>query len=135
MTERESVFVHVIDPKKALELLADKYVDKIDIERYNVHVEQMVIVNGRDGIATVCNEGVGWPVDKDGKVPVNYWGINGFNGYVDLPVEEAKSLVSEEVVDLAKFIRVFGHRLENNFHIWKNYVKGFEQSVDAIANA
>jgi hypothetical protein len=51
---------------------------------------------------------------------------------VYLPEAYVLSCVSDEVVDLADFVRVFGARLENNFHIWLNATADVEQSFDKV---
>lgn len=92
-------------------------------------VDQMVVARTKgDTFATICTEGVGWEVDKEGNLPVTVFTQNGMRqDYIDLPVEVVLAHVSEEQVDLAEFVRMFGARLENNFHIWLNATAGVEQ--------
>jgi hypothetical protein len=95
----------------------------------------MAIVNGKNGLATVLDEGVGWFADKNGKLPINYWGKNGNNGYLDITVEELYPLISDETIDLADHVRIFGDRLETNLYIWQNYAKGYPQDKMSVVPA
>ena len=98
-----------------------------------VEVERMAVVRTRSGkIATLCSEGVGWETNDDaGTLPIMTW-TQFHQNYVYLPEAYVVSCVSDEVVDLAEFVRVFGGRLENNFHIWLNATAGVEQSFDKV---
>ena len=99
----------------------------------DVKVERLALVRTKGGkVATLCSEGVGWETNDDtGSLPIIVW--HGWQqDYVYLPEAHVVSCVSDEVVDLAEFVRVFGGRLENNFHIWLNATAGVEQSFDKV---
>lgn len=91
-------------------------------------VEPMVMVRTKDnGYAVVCNEGVGWNVNPAGYMPIMVWTSGYRQDYIDLPFRDVLAHVSDDTVDLAEFVRMFGARLENNFHIWYNATNGVEQ--------
>jgi hypothetical protein len=129
MSRETDTVVHVIDVEKATAFIKERLGAPAD---YNITAEEMAVVNGAKGPATVLDEGVGWYADANGGIPINYWGINGAGGYIDITVDELKSLISDKTVNLADHIRVFGDRLENNFYIWRNYAKGFPQDKMSV---
>jgi hypothetical protein len=120
--------VHVLDVEKATALIKRRFNNQ-DAE---ITAERMAIVNGKNGVATVLDEGVGWYADKEGKLPINYWGKNGNNGYLDITPEELAPLISDETIDLADHVRVFGDRLETNLFIWQNYAKNYPQDKMSV---
>jgi hypothetical protein len=122
--------VHLLDPIKTATLIKSRYSNQ-DTE---IKAEPMVVVNGRNGLATVVSEGVGWYADENGKLPVNYYAGDFNSGYQDITVEELMPLISDETIDLADFVRIFGDRLETNLSLWQNYAKGYEQSM-SVATA
>jgi hypothetical protein len=123
--------VHILDVEKATKFLKDRF----EAPDANITAERMAIVNGKNGVATVIDEGVGWYADKEGKLPINYWGLNGSGGYLDITPEELFPLISDETIDLADHVRVFGDRLENNLWIWQNYAKDYPQDKMSYAPA
>ena len=131
--ERElGTIVHTLDPITTLALIRKK-LDKPDAD---VTPDAMVVVNGKNGLATVITEGVGWFADKDGGIPINFYaGGYGSGGYVDVTEEELRGVISDKTIDLADHIRTFGDRLETNFYIWQQYAKGYDQSIMSVANA
>ena len=127
----KGIFIQLLDVEKATDYLRKNFYPDAP-ETFKA--EAMGVVNGEKGLATLCSEGVGWFADKFGKVPINYWGINGQNGYIDIPAEDLPSLIHERnFIDLADFIRNYNDRLENNFYQWKNYAKDYEQMSQANA--
>lgn len=126
----KGTIVHLLDPIKTATLIKSRYSNQ-DTE---ITAEPMVVVNGRNGLATVVSEGVGWYADENGKVPVNYYAGEFNSGYQDITVEELMPLISDETIDLADFVRVFGDRLETNLSLWQNYARGHEQSM-SVATA
>jgi hypothetical protein len=121
--------VHLLDPIKTATLIKSRYSNQ-DTE---ITAEPMVVVNGKNGLATVVSEGVGWFADDKGLVPVNYYAGQFNSGYQDITIEELKPLISDKTIDLADFVRVFGDRLENNLALWQNYAKGYDQSMVVMA--
>ena len=130
--EREyGTVVHLLDQDLALALIRKK----LDNPNADVKPEQMVIVNGEKGLATVITEGVGWFADANGGIPINFWsGGYGSGGYVDVTVEELRTVISTETIDLADHIRAFGDRLETNFYIWQQYAKGYPQDKMSVVS-
>lgn len=98
-------------------------------------VDRMVVVRTKNnGYAVVCNEGVGWQVNPAACLPIMVWSGGGWRqDFIDLPFREVVlHHVSDETVDLAEFVRMFGARLENNFHIWYNATDGVEQVFEKV---
>ena len=127
----KGTIVHLIDVEKATALIKQRF----NNQDADITAERMAIVNGKNGLATVLDEGVGWFADKNGGIPINYWGKNGNNGYIDVTAEELKTLISDETIDLADHIRVFGDRLETNLYVWQQYAKGYPQDKMSVATA
>ena len=124
--------IRLLDTEKLKKLvLTTLEADGISTDK--VEVEQMAIVRTKhDEVAVLCTEGVGWTTSKEsGTLPIMTW-ADWHQNYVYLPEAYVLSCVSDEVVDLADFVRVFGARLENNFHIWLNATAGVEQSFDKV---
>lgn len=98
----------------------------------DIEIDNMVVARVKgDTYATICSEGVGWTVDKlEGTLPVTFWHGGWRSDYVDLMANLVLGHVSDEEVDLAEFVRMFGARLENNFHIWYNQTDGVSQVFD-----
>ena len=122
---RPSVMVNKIDNVKLGDLLNAK-TDRNDLEG-----EAMVVVNTPEGLATICNEGVGWFKNDDGKYLVGGW-VGYSNPTFYLSEDELLSFLSSERVDLAEFIRSFGDRLETNFDIWYYQIKDTSQDIAAF---
>ena len=133
MARENDIIVHVIDTVKATAFIKERLNAPEDA---NIEADRMAIVNGKNGLATVVTEGVGWFADKNGGIPINYYSGNyGSGGYIDITEDELKSLISSEVVNLADHIRSFGDRLETNFYIWRQYALGYPQDIMSVANA
>jgi hypothetical protein len=75
--------------------------------------------------ALVCDEGVGWEQQDRYliNVPTNVGDFGIYNGSVDLSVDVIKSCLTGDTADIADFVRVFGHRLDNNVAIWQSQMK------------
>lgn len=78
-----------------------------------------------DGVLyVICNEGVGWTVTEDSPLEVDLYGKSedSFsmlpNLTATLSVDDVRTLITEEEVDLADHVRSFGSRLESNFAMW-----------------
>lgn len=123
--------VHLLDENSALALIRNK----LGNENAEVTPERMVVINGKNGLATVGDEGVGWNADKQGGIPINFRsGGYGSGGYVDVTEDELRGVISTETIDLADHIRTFGDRLENNFYIWVQYGKGYDQTMSVATD-
>ena len=110
--ERKSVWVSKIDVDKASELFQEHYKDP------SVKAEEMAVINAKDGVATVCSEGVGWFANDEGKfLLLGYYGAYGEATMYATP-EQLASIMSDEFIYLDEFIRMFGARLETNYSIW-----------------
>ena len=132
--ERElGTIVHTLDENATLALIRNK----LGNPDADIYPEPMVVVNGKNGLATVITEGVGWFADKDGGIPINFYARNGYGsgGYVDVTEEELCGVISDKTIDLADHIRTFGDRLETNFYIWQQYAKGYDQTIMSVATA
>ena len=110
--ERKSVWVSKIDTDKATELLRSK-----DPE-YDVKAQPMAVINTAKGVATVCDEGVGWFANDEGKyMLLGYYGAFHEPSFM-ITAEELISIMSDEFIYLDEFVRSFGDRLETNYDIW-----------------
>lgn len=127
----KGVVVHVLDVEKATAFIKDRF----ENQDAKITADEMAVVNGNKGLATVGEEGVGWFADKDGGIPITYWGINGSGGYIDVSVDELRTLISDKTIDLADHVRVFGDRLETNLELWQYYAKGYPQDKMSLVNA
>ena len=123
---RKSIMVNKTDTAKLSELL---YVKNVQAGSNNrPEAEVMVIANTPKGLATVCNEGVGWWKDENNKYVVSGW--MGYSETIYRITEnELLSCLSDEQVDLAEFINSFGSRLEVNFDLWYEQVKDVSQDI------
>lgn len=96
----------------------------------NCVVEPLVLVEivstdswGKPRIAIIGHEGVGWRSDEDSRlVSVPVWSNNGMTSAnpVDLHVDVLRDYLTDEVVDLADWVRVFGDRLDSNLYLWQD---------------
>jgi len=119
---------HILDVEKATAFLKLK----LDAPDVDFSAEPMAIVNGKNGVATLLSEGVGWYADAQGKLPINYYGKNGMAGYLDITPAELAPLISDETIDLADHVPIFGDRLETNLSIWQYYAKGYPQDKMSV---
>ena len=96
-----------------------------------IEAEPMLVVNTADGLATVCREGVGWWKNDNDMYLVGF-----FQGYsnpsLHITENELLSCLSDTDVDMAEFINNFGDRLEVNFDLWYNQVKGVSQDIALV---
>lgn len=129
--ERKSIIVQRLDGEKATELVKSLTGNENLIP--DLVAEDMVVINTRQGLATVCTEGVGWFADDDGK-----YLLPAFIGYSEtsylITEEQLKSCMLGETIDLKDFINVFGDRLENNFTIWYNQAMTAEQRILSLVS-
>ena len=110
--ERKSVWVSKIDVDKASKLMQDHFKDPA------IKAEEMAVINAKDGVATVCSEGVGWFANDEGKfLLLGYYGAYGEATMYATP-EQLISIMSDEFIYLDEFVRSFGARLETNYSIW-----------------
>ena len=128
--ERKSVWVSKIDVEKATALLKSKDAD------YDVKAQTMAVINTADGVATVCDEGVGWFANDEGKYLIlGYYGAFHEPSFL-ITAEELMSIMSDEIVYLDEFIRSFGARLETNYDIWYGQANsGPSQQPHAVVSA
>ena len=114
--------VKVIDPE-TLHYSLSSY----NYLRDSDQVFPMAVVQTKGGIATICSEGVGWMENQFGELTIQVY-RDGFITYLEVPtVFVVGALANGTEVELADFIRTFGARLDNNFHIWKNQIEGIPQ--------
>lgn len=144
MTENRTrgTMLRRIDPVKAGELACPK-VNAWLKERGSDEVidaatpdEPYAVSDTPNGLYLIDTEGVGWQVtdekplralgfntrwtDKSGQSHQSFTG--GTLEGVALTPEEVRSILSDEEVDLADHVRVFGDRLEVNFSIWHSRI-------------
>lgn len=80
---------------------------------------------GKPRVAIIGTEGVGWRSDKDSRlVSVPVWANDGMSQArpVELHRDVLMKFVTDETVDLADWVRIFGDRLENNLALWQEQV-------------
>ena len=128
--ERKSVWVSKIDVDKASKLFQDHFNDPA------IKAEEMAVINAKDGVATVCSEGVGWFANNEGKFfLLGYVGAYGEATMYATP-EQLISIMSDEFIYLDEFIRMFGARLETNYSIWYEQANsGPSQQPHAVIEA
>ena len=128
--ERKSVWVSKIDVDKASKLFQEHYQDP------SVKAEEMAVINAKDGVATVCSEGVGWFANDEGKfLLLGYYGAYGEATMYATP-EQLISIMSDEFIYLDEFVRSFGARLETNYSIWYEQANsGPSQQPHAVIEA
>lgn len=124
--------VYILDKDKTVDAIRAGLIARGESADVEFEFEPLAFVKTQNSFATICEEGVGWEVNADGELPVTFWRRNFYNDYIDLPLNVVRGCVSEKTVDLADFVRVFGARLENNFHIWRNAIKGVEQVFEEV---
>ena len=129
---QKGIHARIVDSKRLadhiLKILQLTYFDGIE----RCEVPQLVFAKikdkdswGKPRVAIIGTEGVGWMSDADSRiVPVPVWSKDGF-GYarpVELHRDMLMEFVTDEEIDLADWVRIFGDRLENNLGIWQNKV-------------
>lgn len=127
---RNKIRVSQIDLEKA----SIFFTDKARAEGYDqvVHAEPFAVVSTADGIATVCQEGVGWWDNEDGKHLLGgYVGSYGNPTYY-VTSEELASLISDEMIEFSDFVNTFGDRLETNYSLWYDKIRGCFQEPSVI---
>lgn len=86
---------------------------------------------GKPRVAIIGTEGVGWKSDSDsGIISVPVWSNNGMSQArpVELHRDVLMKFVTDETVDLADWVRVFGDRLESNLWLWQEQVLSTESA-------
>ncbi len=131
---QKGVHARVVDSKRLtdhiLKIMRLTYPHFDGIER--CEVEPLVFAEikdkdcwGKPRVAIIGTEGVGWMSDADSRiVPIPVWSSNGL-GYarpVELHRDVLMEFVTDEEIDLADWVRIFGDRLETNLGIWQNTV-------------
>jgi hypothetical protein len=97
----------------------------IELEEKNVF--------GDPKYAIVCSEGVGWEQDDYGclEVPTNVGAMGLWNGRVFISVDTVKSCLTDNVVDIADYVRVFGDRLDSNCSLWQSKMSVADSMIEA----
>lgn len=120
MTRPTGYPVHVIDNEAFTEYLRESGQLTADWS-----ATPLAVVRTDDGLATICTEGVGW-MEENGKLTIGIASAFVVE-YIDYEPATVLKFISDETVELSQFVRVFGDRLENNFHLWKNKIDGVSQ--------
>jgi hypothetical protein len=77
---------------------------------------------GNSRVAIIGTEGVGWQSDLDSRivlVPVYYNGGMSNARPVEIHKDLLSTFATDEWVDLADWVRIFGDRLESNLWLWQ----------------
>ena len=128
---RNKIRVSQIDSEKAGAFFTQKARESGDNDTV-VEAEPFVVVSTAKGLATICSEGVGWWANDDGKYLLGgYIGAFGEPTYY-VTAEELESLISDEMVEFSDFVRSFGARLETNYSLWYDEIRGCFQEPDVI---
>lgn len=128
---RNPIRVSQIDVEKAGAFFTQKARDSGDNDTV-VQAEPFVVVSTAKGIATICTEGVGWWANNEGK-----YLLGGFIGAYGEPTyyvtaEELGSLISDEMTEFSTFVNTFGDRLEVNYSLWYDEIRGCFQEPSVI---
>lgn len=127
----EGIIVHRVDAEGLSEVARQIYSLIYGEEHYNIKVWKDLVVgydkavndwNRHNNLLLICSEGVGWKADGYGRITVPIHLSEWSDSHVEISAEVISRFVTEEEVDLADHIRVFGDRLENNFDTWKYYL-------------
>ena len=128
---RNKIRVSQIDLEKAGAFFTQKARESGDNDTV-VEAEPFVVVSTATGLATICSEGVGWWANDDGKYLLGgYIGAFGEPTYY-VTAEELESLISDEMIEFSDFVRSFGARLETNYSLWYDEIRGCFQEPDVI---
>ena len=119
---RNPIRVSQIDSEKAGAFFTQKAKDAGQ-DDVTVIAEPFVVVSTGQGLATVCQEGVGWFANEEGKYLLGgYIGAWGEPTYF-VTAEELGSLISDEMIEFSDFVNKFGDRLETNYSIWYHEIR------------
>jgi hypothetical protein len=106
-----------------------------DLDTAGWFVEPLVVLLGENNewsepkVSVVCSEGVGWQSDQYRKA-IFWIDTNGYGQAIKCEVANRAllSALTDEEVDLADFVRVFGDRLETNLGIWQYQMRDVPQN-------
>ena len=126
---QEGILVYKLDIKGLSEVARNIYESMYDLERPDLTVWPDLTVgydkaqadyNEKRNLVVICSEGVGWSCNSWGRVnvPVYIDKEQWSDSYIEISTKVINKFVTEETVDLADHVRVFGDRLENNFDSW-----------------
>ena len=120
---RNPIRVSQIDSEKAGAFFTAK-AREAGQDDVTVIAEPFVVVSTGKGLATVCQEGVGWFANEEGKYLLGgYIGAYGEPTYM-VTAEELASLISDEMIEFSEFVNTFGDRLETNYSLWYEEIRG-----------
>ena len=123
----EGIIVHRVDAEGLTKVANEIYNLIYGDEFYNIKVWGDLVVgydkavndwDRHNNLILICSEGVGWKADDYGRINVPLHLGEWNDTYVEISAKVIAKFITEESVDLADHIRVFGDRLENNFSIW-----------------
>ena len=119
----------ILDGKKLTEICRQIYALQYVNPTAKMSVDDLLLIElaekdvfGDHKIAVVNTEGVGYMQDtyRTIEVPTNV-GEHGFwNGRVHISADVIKLCVTEQMADIAEYVRVFGDRLDHNVEIWQD---------------
>lgn len=135
-------YVHKVDMEKLTGIIFEKFERMADAE---YEFDDLVVVKARKedgsiGNAVIITEGVGWFADNLDKFSLPYMHRFNFNeggynmSYESYRVSEdvVLSCVSDEVIELREWVRVFGYRLDNNCAVWQKAMTGIPQEWEVM---
>jgi len=122
-TRQRGAIATVLDPETLLHAgraaLADQYPDYDPARLEKCLAPQMLLPVDRGEAAVVNTEGVGGISREDGTVNVWFGYRLGFERFpISISLEALAAAVTEEHIDIADGIRVFGARLDTNHALW-----------------
>jgi hypothetical protein len=105
----------VLDGEK---LLAAVALTGVELDKLRLDAPLLLVYTAAEGPCVLLTEGVGYPPSAEGTISIpTIYGFAGW-GWCEVPTEAVVACATDEVVDIADHIRVFGARLESNFALW-----------------
>jgi hypothetical protein len=139
MRERSKGYIgQIVDGKKLAVIANGIYNLQYSSDFSECTVDNLLFVTldeknvfGDNKYALVCSEGVGWEQDTYGclEVPTNIGQMGLWNGRVFISVDTVKSCLTDQTVDIADYIRVFGDRLDSNCSLWQSKMSVAEDMI------
>ena len=139
MRERSTGYIgQIVDGKKLAVIANGIYALQYSNDFSPCTVDNLLFVTleeknvyGDNKYALVCSEGVGWEQDTYGclEVPTNIGQMGLWNGRVFISVDTVKSCLTDQTVDIADYIRVFGDRLDSNCSLWQSKMSVAEDMI------
>ena len=129
-----SIMVRVLDISKLVEGATRHVQKKGEWDQAETHFQHGMVLTSK-GMFMLLNEGVGsrTPISKEHPYRIEFWGrkehkgailVSGFPvTAIELTDAELLEVPVKKTVNLAEFIRVFGHRLDENYEEWRRFLE------------